>query len=95
MDKPLSLIESLMLNFFGGGSARINGVKTLYSSSAGTFPQFSAGHRNLLLYPRPNCLLQEKQFMSPQDHVLGVSLLWKHSCAFLLMALFLRSIISD
>ena len=26
---------------------------------------------------------------------LGVSLLWKHSCAFLLMVLFLRSIITD
>ena len=32
---------------FDGGSARIKAVKTLYFSSAGTFPQLSAGHRNL------------------------------------------------
>ena len=54
---------------FDGGSARIKGVKTLYFSSAGTFPKFYAGHGNLPLYPRPNCLLREGQFMSPQDHV--------------------------
>ena len=82
---------------FDGGSARIKGVKTLYFSVAGTFPQFSAGHQNLPLYPSPKCLLRERQFMSPQDHVCQhwVSLLWKHSCAFLLMVLFLRSIITD
>ena len=44
---------------FDGGCARIKGVKTLYFSGAGTFPQFSAGHRNLPLYPGPNCLLRE------------------------------------
>ena len=49
---------------FDGGSARIKGVKTLCFSGAGTFPQFSAGHRNLPCYPRPNCLLRERQFMS-------------------------------
>ena len=55
---------------FDGGSARIKAVKTLYFSSAGTFPQFSAGHRNLpVMYPRPNCLLRERQFMSLQEHV--------------------------
>ena len=46
---------------FDGGSTRIKGVKTLYFTGAGTFPQFSAGHRNLSLYPRPNCLLRERQ----------------------------------
>ena len=54
---------------FDFGSVRMKGVKTLYFSSKGMFPQFSANHRNLPLYPRPNCLLQEGQFMSPQDHV--------------------------
>ena len=32
---------------FDGGSTRIKGMKTLYFTGAGTFPQFSAGHRNL------------------------------------------------
>ena len=78
---------------FDGGSARINDVKTLYLSSAGTFTQFFAGHRNLLLCSRPNCLLRE--IMCDFRSTLGVSLQWKHSCAFLLMALFLQSIITD
>ena len=47
---------------------RIKGVKTLYFSGAGTFPQFSAGHRNLS-YPRPNSLPRERQFTSQQDHM--------------------------
>jgi len=86
---------------FDGGSATIKGVKTLYFSCAGTFPQFSAGHRNLPLYPRPNCLLRERQYsclhriMCDFQSTLGVSLLWKHSCTFLLMVLFLWSIITD
>ena len=46
---------------FDGGSTRIKGVKTLYFTGAGTFPQFSAGHRNLSLYPHPNCLLRDRQ----------------------------------
>ena len=46
---------------FDGGSTRIKGVKTLYFTGAGTFPQFFAGHRNLSSYPRPNCLLRERQ----------------------------------
>ena len=48
---------------------RIKGVKTSYFSGAGTFPQFSAGHRNLSCYPHPNSLPQERQFMSKQDHM--------------------------
>ena len=86
---------------FDGGSTRIKGVKTLYFTGVGTFPQFSAGHRNLSLYPRPNCLLRERQhsclhrIMCDLRSTFGVSLLWKHSCAFLLMVLFLQSIIND
>ena len=80
---------------------RIKGVKTLYFSGAGTFPQFSAGHRNLSCYPRPNSLYvaREAIHVSTGSHLTSdqhlVSLLWKHSCAFLLMVLFLRSIITD
>ena len=48
---------------------KIKGLKTLYFSGAGTFPQFYAGHRNLSCYPRPNSLLRERQFMSQQDHI--------------------------
>ena len=63
---------------FDGGSVRIKGVKTLYFSGAGTFPQFSNGHRNLFCYPRPSCLLRERQLMYQEDHsgfrsTLGVS----------------------
>ena len=54
---------------FDSSSARIKGVKTLYFSGPGTFPQFSAGHGNLPCDPRPNCLLRERQLLSPQDHV--------------------------
>ena len=86
---------------FDGGSTRIKGVKTLYFTGAVMFPQFSAGHRNLSLYPRPNCLLRERQhsclhrIMCDLRSTFGVSLLWKHSCAFLIMVLFLQSIITD
>ena len=65
------------------------------------FPQFSAGHRNLSMYPRPKCLLRERQhsclhrIMCDLRSTFGVSILWKHSCAFLLMVLFLQSIITD
>ena len=48
---------------------KIKGVKTLYFSGAGMFPQFSAGHRNLSCYPRPNSMPRERQFMSQQDHI--------------------------
>ena len=86
---------------FDGGSARIKGVKTLYFSGAGTFPRFSAGHRNLPLYPYSNSLLRERQYsclhriMCDLRSTLGVSLQCKHSCAFLLMVLFLQNIITD
>ena len=63
---------------------RIKGVKTLYFSGAGTFPNFL---RNLSCYPRPNSLPRERQLMSCVPTV--------HSCAFLLMVLFLWSIITD
>ena len=86
---------------FDGGSVRIKGVKTLYFSGAGTFPQFSAGHQNLSCYRSP-CNLpaaREAIHVSTGSYVTFgqhlVSLLWKHSCAFLLMVLFLRSIITD
>ena len=48
---------------------RIKGVKTLYFSGAGTFPEFSAGHQNLSCYARPNSLPRERQFMSQQDRM--------------------------
>ena len=76
-------------------------MKTLYFSGAETFPQFSAGHRNLSWYRFPPKLpaAREAIHVSTGSHVTSgqhlVSLLWKHSCAFLLMVLFLRSIITD
>ena len=65
---------------FDGGSVRIKSVKTLYFSGAGTFPQFSAGHRNLS-YPCPKSLhaASEAIHVSTGSHVtsnqstLGVS----------------------
>ena len=48
---------------------RIKGVKTLYFSGVGTFPQFSADDRNLSCYPHPNSLPREREFMSQQDHM--------------------------
>ena len=62
-------VEIIHFRSFDGGSVRIKGVKSLYFSGAGTFPQFSAGHRNLSCYPRPNSLPQERQLMSQQDHM--------------------------
>ena len=49
---------------------RIKSVKTLYFSGAGTFPQFSAGHRNLS-YPCPNSLhaAREAIHVSTGSHV--------------------------
>ena len=79
---------------------RIKGVKTLYFSGAERFANFLLDIEIcLVIDPRPNSLPRERQFMSQQDHMwLPVNtwcLLWKHSCAFLLMVLFLRSIITD
>ena len=52
---------------------RIKDVKTSYFSGAGTFPQFSAGHRNLSCYPRPNSLPRERQFICDFRSTVGVS----------------------
>ena len=37
-------LEVIISEVLNGSSVRIKGVKTLYVSGAGTFPQFSAGH---------------------------------------------------
>ena len=90
-------VEWIIFRSFDGCYVRIKGVKTLYFPASEMFPQFSAAHRNLPLYPRPNCLLRDAihRIMWDFHSTLGVSLLWKHSCAFLLMESFLWSIITD
>ena len=70
---------------FDGSSVRIKGVKILYFSGAGTFPQFSAGHRNLPCYfPSKLPTVREAIHVSTGLCVTSgqhlVFLLWKHSC---------------
>ena len=80
-------VEIIHFRSFDGGSVRIKGVKTFYFSGAGTFPQFSAGHRNLSCYPvqtpcrkRGNSCLN--RIICDFQSTLRASTV--HSCAFLL-----------
>ena len=78
---------------------RIKGVKTLHFSGVGNVsPVFCRSSKFVLLSPSKLRATREAIHVSIGSYMTSgqlVSLLWKHSCAFILMVLFLRSIITD
>ena len=77
---------------FDGGSTRIQGVKTLYFTGGGTFPQFSAGDRDVSPSKLPAA--REATFMSPQDHVWLMVNIWCLPTVEALMRISINGVVS-